>query len=95
MIKQSIGGLSDNEVENQVDRILAKYDIVHNAGFKWWFLLVAYGCGVVGWFLPEITLKIRRKLVIYEATDDVMQLQTIMIVLSETTTNTFDAIKWL
>lgn len=95
MIKQSIGGLSDNEIENQVDRILAKYDIVHNAGFKWWFLLVAYGCGVVGWFLPEITLKIRRKLVIYEATDDVMQLQTIMIVLSETTMNTFDAIKWL
>ena len=58
-------------------------------------MLIIYGFGVAGWFVPEISLITRKKLVSYEATDDIMQLQTMMIVLSETKMDVYKAICWL
>jgi hypothetical protein len=50
---------------------------------------------VVGWFVPEISLKLRKKLVKFEETEDVMQLQTMMIALSTTKVDAMQALYWL
>ena len=93
--KGRISGLSDSQAADQCVRIRKKYEGYHNATFKWYYVLISYACGLVGWFSPEIMLGIRKSLVDYEATDDIMQLQTMMIVLSETKYNVFKAIGWL
>ena len=54
-----------------------------------------YAVAVIGWFFPELSLKQRKKLVMYEATNDVAQLQTMMIVLSETNMDVYKAVCWL
>lgn len=93
--KGHISGLSDSQASDQCERIRKKYEGYHGARFHWWFVLVVYGAGVVGWFVPEISLMTRKKLVSYEATDDIMQLQTMMIVLSETKMDVYRALIWL
>ena len=90
-----ISGLSDSEAAEQVKRIRKKYEGYYNARLQWWYVLIIYGCGVAGWFVPEMSLSMRKKLVSYEATDDIMQLQTMMIVLSETKMDVYRALCWL
>ena len=90
-----IQGIGESDVINQAKRLRTKYETYHAAGYAWWWWLVAYGVGAVGWFMPEFSLKQRKKLVQYEATNDVSQLQTMMIVLSETKMDVYKAICWL
>lgn len=94
-VKGHITGLNDSEIAEQVKRIQTKYEGYHNAHFYWWWVVVIYAAGVFGWFIPELSLTQRKKLVRYEATNDVSQLQTMMIVLSETKMDVYKAICWL
>lgn len=94
-VKGRITGISDSEAAEQLKRIRTKYEGYHGARYYWWWWLVAYAGAVVGWFFPELSLSQRRKLVQYEATNDVAQLQTMMIVLSETKMDVYKAITWL
>lgn len=95
LVKGRITGISDSEAAEQVTRLRTKYEGYKGATFKWWWPLVCYVAGVIGWFAPEISLSQRKKLVNYEATNDVAQLQTMMIVLSETKMDVYRAIGWL
>jgi hypothetical protein len=95
LISDAIPGMKSLEVEEQVDRLSTKYDYYHAIGFKWYFVLIAYGVGVIGWFSPEISLIFRKRLVKFETTEDVMQLQTMMITLSNTKMDVYKALKWL
>ncbi len=95
MVKGRITGISDSEASEQVKRLRTKYEGYHGAHYYWWWWLVCYGVGVLCWHLPELQLKTRKKLVRYEATNDVSQLQTMMIVLSETKMDVYKAIYWL
>lgn len=54
-----------------------------------------YAAGIVAWHAPEVSLRMRKKLVLYEAANDVSQLQTMMIVLSETKMDVYNALIWL
>lgn len=94
-IKGRITGITDSDASEQVKRLRTKYETYHSAVYKWWWWLVCYGVAVVCWFIPEISLSQRKKLVQYEATNDVSQLQTMMIVLSETKMDVYKAICWL
>lgn len=94
-VKGRITGISDSEAAEQIKRIRTKYEGYHGARYYWWWWVVMYIAGVVGWFAPEISLRTRKKLVQYEATNDVSQLQTMMIVLSETKMDVYKAICWL
>lgn len=93
--KNHISGISDSEASNQYKRLSTKYETYKNAVYHWWFVLISFGASVLAWYFPELSLKTRKRLVAYEATDDVMQLQTIMIVLSETKMDVYKAICWL
>lgn len=95
MAKGRISNCNDSDANTQMKRLRTKYETYHNAVYKWWWWLVAYACAVIGWKFPEIQLSARKKLVEYEASNDVSQLQTMMIVLSETKMDVYKAICWL
>ena len=95
MIKGSITGINDSDAANHVKRLRTKYEGYHGARYYWWWWVVAYGIGIIGWHIPEIGLSTRKKMVQYEATNDVSQLQTMMIVLSETKMDVYKCICWL
>lgn len=94
-VKGRITGISDSDASEQVKRLRKKYEGYHGAHYYWWWWLVCYAVAVLCWFVPEITLKVRKKMVAYEATNDVSQLQTMMIVLSETKMDVYKALCWL
>lgn len=94
-VKGRITGLNDSDAAEQIKRIRKKYEGYKSAHYYWWWVVVMWLAGVFGWFIPELSLTQRKKLVSYEATNDVSQLQTMMIVLSETKMNTYKAICWL
>lgn len=94
-IKGRITGISDSDASEQAKRLRKKYEGYHGAHYYWWWWLVCYAVAVLCWFVPEITLKVRKKMVAYEATNDVSQLQTMMIVLSETKMDAYKALCWL
>lgn len=95
MVEGRITGISDSDASNHVKRLRTKYEGYHNSKYYWWWWLVCYGAAVCAWFVPELSLQMRKKLVRYEATNDVSQLQTMMIVLSETKMDVYKAICWL
>lgn len=94
-VQGHIVGLSESSASEQVKRLRTKYETYHKAVYQWWWWLVCYAAAVVCWFAPEISLSQRKKLVLYEATNDVSQLQTMMIVLSETKMDVYKALCWL
>ena len=93
--KGNISGLSDWEALEHADRITTKYETYHSLTFHWWFVLIAYVGAMVAWRIPEISLMLRKKLVAYEATEDILQMQTMMIVLSNTKMDVLHALYWL
>ncbi|MCI9050673.1 MAG: hypothetical protein HFI05_01925 [Lachnospiraceae bacterium] len=95
LVKSRVMELSTTEVTNQVTRLSTKYDKYYGMGFKWYYVLFVLASGCVGWFVPEVSLKLRQKLVKFEETEDVMQLQTMMIVLSNTKMDVQKALYWL
>lgn len=95
LCKGSISGISDSDANTQMKRLRTKYEGYHGAHWYWWMVVVMYLAGVIGWFMPEISLAARKKLVSYEAAEDISQLQTIMIVLSETKMDVYKALIWL
>lgn len=95
LVKGRVGGITDSEASSQVDRLIIKYHGYHDAGFAWWWPLVMFGLALLGWFTPEIMLGVRKNLVAYESSIDVSQLQTLMIVLSETKMDAYKVLCWL
>ena len=94
-VKSRITGVNDADASEQIKRLRTKYETYHGATYQWWWWLACYAVAVVCWFAPEISLNQRKKLVQYEATNDVSQLQTMMIVLSETKMDVYKALCWL
>lgn len=82
-------------VDTQVERLTAKYKNYHNLSFKWWFAFIYIGVAIIGWFIPVWLLKLRQKLVRSEAEMDVLQLQTIIAILMDTSLDTMSVIYWL
>lgn len=94
-VKGRITGCNDSDASEQAKRLRTKYEGYTSAHYYWWWVVVMWLAGVFGWFIPELSLLQRKKLVSYEATNDVSQLQTMMIVLSETKMDAYKAICWL
>lgn len=94
-VEAHITGITASNAAEQVKRLRTKYEGYHGATYHWWWWIVCYVVAVICWFAPEMSLSNRKKLVEYEATNDVSQLQTMMIVLSETKMDVYKAICWL
>lgn len=93
--KGRITGLTDSDAVEQAKRLRTKYEGYHNAKYYWWWWAICFAVSCACWFIPEYSLIARKKLVKYEVSNDVSQLQTMMIVLSETKMDVYRAICWL
>lgn len=95
LVKSKLGSLNALQVEEQVDRLSTKWDKYYAIGFKWYFVVIAFTIGLVGWFSPEIGLYFRKKLVMYEVAEDVMQIQSLMMTLQTTKIDVYNSLHWM
>lgn len=87
--------LPEFDRQAQVQRLITKYNSYHNTYFKWWMLIICYLLTWGAWFLPEILLRGRAWLLKTEAEEDILQLQTIITILMNTSVDTMDTLYWL
>jgi len=80
---------------DEVSRIKLKYEKYHNTYYRWWYVLICYAVGICGWFIPELLLKFRQYMVKAEAEEDVLQMQTIIASIVDTTLDTLSVLYWL
>lgn len=95
LVKAKVSGLNNLDVENQVDRLSTKWDKYYQLEFKWYYILIAYVAGALAWFSQEASILLRKVMVQFEADQDVMQLQTLLISLSNTNLDTPKVLYWL
>lgn len=90
LVRNYMPGLSDLQVQDQVKRLKDKNSSLQNAYFKWWYIWICIGVSFIGWYGPNINLKIRKMLVQTEEEDDFLQLQTLASILMNTNMDTLD-----
>jgi hypothetical protein len=95
MIGAAIPGLSDLQMQDQVKRLHDKRKSLDNAYFKWWYTILCFCVGFIGWYAPNIMLKVRTKLIETEEEDDFLQLQTLVSILMNTNIDTLDMLQQL
>ena len=95
LVKGRVSGLEDMEIEQQVDRLSTKWDRYYGISFKWYYPIFIYLFGVLGWFTPEASIAIRKFLVKFEAAEDAMQLQSLMITLQSTKYDVRKCLYWM
>ncbi len=84
LVKSRITGLGSMEITQQAERIKTKYETYHGSVPQWWFPLAALIVGILMSFLPVRKLSSRSKLLQSCLEDEVSQLQTLMVVCSQT-----------
>lgn len=95
LVRSKVTDISLLEAQQQADRLSTKWDKYYAMGFKWYYVLFAYAAGIVGWFSQEVSILLRKKLVAFEAIEDVMQLQTLLITIADTSMDATKALYWL
>lgn len=95
LVKSKLTGVNDMDALNHVSRLEQKWKTYYGLGFKWYFIIIMYMAAVVGWFSPELSLMLRKKSVGFEAVEDAMQLQTLMIALASTKMSVYTCLHWM
>lgn len=93
LIKTYMPGLTELQMQDQKDRMEDKYNAIMNSYYKWYYALLVCGISVLGWFIPNISLRLRQSLAKSEAEEDFLQLQTLMTVLMYTNYDTLDVLE--
>ncbi len=75
--KQQGGKVTDTDV----DRVFEKIEGVKNNFFKFWEVIIALLAAWIAYFIPNITLFIKNKIRALEKEDEVMQFQSIILML--------------
>ncbi len=94
-IKGYFPDMADMQIQEEAQRIISKYETVHGLRFHWWYVLVSYIIAAIAWFMPGVMLDMRKKLVLAEEEEDVLQLQTMLAILRYTNMETMQALYWL
>ena len=72
---------TDEEIETEAERILGKLQVVNSESFKWFELLLACVFAIMGYMSPIWLLMFQAKMRQLEMEDEVMQFQTIILML--------------
>ena len=72
---------TDKEIEQAVDRIFQKFQVINKEGFKWFDLLLAFVFAWLGYLSPTLVLIFQKSLRKLEMENEVMQFQTIIMML--------------
>lgn len=92
-VQKYMPGLSDMETQDQQKRLESKYNTIAKAYFHWWMIIICFILAIIGYNLPNMLLTLRRWLVVNEAEDDFLQLQTLMSIIMNTDGDTLDALE--
>lgn len=87
--------MPDMQVQEEANRIISKYNSYKALRFHWWYVLISYALAAFAWFAPGIMLDLRKKMVMAEEEEDVLQLQTMLAILRYTNLETMLALYWL
>lgn len=87
--------ISSTDLYDHAQRIVQKYNTYHSLKFHWWYVLVSYVAGLLGWYAPALMLDIRKRLVHAEEEEDVLQLQTMLAIIRYTKLDTMETLYWL
>lgn len=90
MVMAYMPGLSDLQVIDQVKRLQDKFSTIMNTKFHWWLIWVCALVGLLGYNIPNLTIKMRRMMVKTDAEDDFLQLQTLVSIYMTTDMDTLD-----
>lgn len=93
LIKTYLPGLTDMEMQDEMTRIRNKYDLWADTYFKFYYLLIAFALGIIGYFVPNFMLKGRAYFVKNEAQDDFMQIQTLVGIMLNTNVDTLEILR--
>lgn len=91
-VEENVRDLNMLDIQEQAKRLQKKWDTYSNIYFKWYYLIVIYLMGVVGWFIPDVQLKLRKFMVKFEAEEDASSLLTVMITLSGTGMSVYEVL---
>ncbi|WP_105614122.1 hypothetical protein [Vallitalea okinawensis] len=94
-VNQYLSGLQEFDKQAQVQRLKRKYDAYYNAYFKWWMIILCFMVAGIAWYIPDVFLKGRAWLLKTESEEDVLQLQTIIAILMNTSCDTLDTLYWM
>ena len=72
---------TDEEIETTAKRILGKLQVVNSESFQWFELLLAFVFAIIGYMSPIWLLMFQAKMRQLEMEDEVMQFQTIILML--------------
>lgn len=72
---------TDEEIENATKRIFEKIQVVNSEYLQWFEILLAFVFGIVGYMAPVWILMFQVKMRQIEMEDEVMQFQTIILML--------------
>lgn len=67
--------------EEIADVILSHSKSAANTYYKWWILLLSFGAGVIGYYIPLWLLKYRVSVMKMNMEDEVVQFQTLILIL--------------
>ncbi len=95
MVRRVLPRLSSSGQSEQVTRIQDKYEQYHSLVFHWWYAFIYIGVAIVAYNAPLFLLSFRAKVITSEAQLDVLQLQTVVAILSTTSLDTMDVIYWM
>lgn len=83
------------EITTQVERLQNKFKSYQAVRFHWWYAFIYIASAFAGYYIPNLLLMLRVKLVKSEAEMDVLQLQTVIAILMDTNLDTLSVIYWL
>lgn len=94
-VRKIMPKLTTSDLNAQVTRIAKKYNLYHSLTFKWQFAFIYIAMFFVGVGLSRYLLNLRASLVKSEAETDVLQMQTMIAILMNTTLDLHDVLYWL
>lgn len=80
---------------DEVTRVRKKYEAYHKTYYRWWYVLVCYVIGIFGWTIPMRLIKFRTSIVKSAAEEDVLQMQTVIASLMDTSLDTLSILQWM
>lgn len=78
MEEQGINKIYATAIVDEVFSRLVKY---HNVYYKWWFIFIVCLGALVGWVIPSMLLKYQLSIVMMNMEDEVIQFQTLVLIL--------------
>lgn len=94
-LKSALPSQTDLIREEEYDRMVRKRDRYYNTYYHWYYVLISYCLALIAWQVPTLELALRKILVKAEQEEDVLQMQTIVYILKDSTADALDVLEWL